>query len=69
MGQRLLRPLPPPGHGAHHYHFKLYALDTKLDLAPSATKAQFLDAMKDHVLAEGELVGTYERKRLMRTLP
>jgi Raf kinase inhibitor-like YbhB/YbcL family protein len=54
-------PMPPPGHGTHHYHFKLYALDTKLDLAPSTTKKQLMDAMKGHVLAEAELVGTYER--------
>ena len=31
-------PMPPPGHGTHHYHFKLYALDKPLDLAPAATK-------------------------------
>lgn len=55
-------PMPPPGHGTHHYHFKLYALDTKLALPPSATKSQLLDAMKGHVLAEAELIGTYERK-------
>jgi Raf kinase inhibitor-like YbhB/YbcL family protein len=54
-------PSPPPGHGTHHYHFRLYALDTHLDLSPSATKQQVLDAMKGHVLAEAELVGTYER--------
>ena len=56
-------PLPPPGHGTHHYHFRLYALDTRLDLPPGATKQQLLDAMKGHVLAEAGLVGTYERKR------
>ena len=54
-------PMPPPGHGVHHYHFKVYALDTELDLPPGATKEQLLGAMKGHVLAEGELVGTYER--------
>jgi Raf kinase inhibitor-like YbhB/YbcL family protein len=54
-------PMPPPGHGTHHYHFKLYALDTRLDLKPGATKKQLLEAMKGHVLEEGELVGTYER--------
>jgi Raf kinase inhibitor-like YbhB/YbcL family protein len=54
-------PMPPPGHGTHHYHFKLYALDKKLDLQPGATKQQLLDAMKGHVLGEGEIVGTYER--------
>ncbi|MBM3859486.1 MAG: YbhB/YbcL family Raf kinase inhibitor-like protein [Verrucomicrobia bacterium] len=55
-------PMPPPGHGVHHYIFKLYALDTVLSLPAQATKKQLLDAMKGHVLAEAELVGTYERK-------
>lgn len=56
-------PLPPPGHGPHHYQFRLYALDKRLDLPPGETKQQLLDAMKGHVLAEAEHVGTYERKR------
>jgi Raf kinase inhibitor-like YbhB/YbcL family protein len=56
-------PMPPVGHGTHHYHFKLYALDQPLGLASSATKAQLLSAMKGHVLAETELIGTYERKK------
>ena len=56
-------PMPPPGHGLHHYHFKLYALDTELDLRAGATKEQVLQAMSGHVLAEGELIGTYERKK------
>ena len=56
-------PMPPPGHGVHHYHFKLYALDKRLELPPGATKQQLLDAMKGHVLGDAELVGTYERKR------
>lgn len=55
-------PMPPPGHGVHRYFFKLYALDAALDLAPGATKAELLAAMEGHVLAEGELIGTYERK-------
>lgn len=55
-------PAPPKGHGVHHYHFKLYALDAELELAPGATKEQLLDAMQGHVLAQGELVGTYERE-------
>lgn len=54
-------PQPPPGHGTHHYHFRVYALDAPLDLAPGATKAQLIDAMRGHVLDEGKLVGTYER--------
>ncbi len=54
-------PMPPPGHGTHHYHFKLYALDSALALQPGLTKPQLLDAIRGHVLAEGELVGTYQR--------
>ena len=54
-------PLPPPGHGTHHYRFKLYALDHILDLPPSATKSQLLKAIQGHVLAEAELMGTYAR--------
>jgi hypothetical protein len=56
-------PLPPPGHGTHHYHFKLYALDKPVDLSPGATEQQVTEAVKGHILAETELVGTYERKR------
>src|SRR4051812_7048894 len=47
-------PLPPPGHGVHHYHFKLSALDKRLDLPPGATKQQVVNAMKGHVLANTE---------------
>lgn len=54
-------PLPPRGHGPHHYHFKLYALDDEMDLEPGATKQDLLSAMEGHVLAEGKLVGTYQR--------
>jgi Raf kinase inhibitor-like YbhB/YbcL family protein len=54
-------PMPPPGHGAHHYHFHLYALDVSLLASPGLTKDQLLAAMQGHILAEGELVGTYER--------
>ncbi len=50
----------PPG-GTHHYHFKLYALDTTLDLQPGADKNALEQAMDGHVLAYGELVGTYSR--------
>jgi Raf kinase inhibitor-like YbhB/YbcL family protein len=54
-------PQPPHGHGTHHYHFKLFALDTTLDLPPGATKKELLDAIKGHVRATGEIVGTYSR--------
>ena len=55
-------PCPPRGHGVHHYHFRLYALDTELDLAPRVTRRQLEAAMKGHVLAQTELVGTYQRE-------
>ena len=54
-------PAPPRGHGIHHYHFKLYALDAALQLTPGMTKAQLLAAMKGHIVAQSELVGTYQR--------
>jgi len=52
----------PPG-GTHRYFFKLYALDTMLDLRSEATKAQLLEAMKGHVLAEAQLMGKYKKQR------
>lgn len=52
---------PCPPSGTHRYFFKLYALDTTLDLAPGATKQQVLDALAGHVLAEGQLMGTYKK--------
>ena len=54
-------PAPPPGHGTHHYHFKLYALDAELELQPRLDKAALLAAMQGHVIAETELIGTYSR--------
>jgi Raf kinase inhibitor-like YbhB/YbcL family protein len=53
-------PAPPPGK-VHHYHFVVSALDVA-GLQPGLTRAELLDAIKDHVLAQGELVATYERK-------
>jgi Raf kinase inhibitor-like YbhB/YbcL family protein len=53
-------PCPPPG--THRYFFKLYALDTMLDLGTDTTKAALEKAMKGHILAQGELMGRYKRK-------
>ncbi len=53
-------PCPPPGK-PHRYFFKLYALDTTLDLPAGSTKAQVVKAMEGHVLAEGQLMGKYGR--------
>lgn len=54
-------PAPPPGSGPHRYFFKLYALDTLLELDSGISKAELLKAMSGHVLGEGELFGVYER--------
>jgi Raf kinase inhibitor-like YbhB/YbcL family protein len=53
-------PAPPKGK-PHRYFFKLYALDVVLELKAGATKAQLVDAMKGHILAEGQLVGNHGR--------
>jgi Raf kinase inhibitor-like YbhB/YbcL family protein len=54
-----------PGAGAagpyHHYTFELFALDTKLDLGPDATRDQVLDAMQGHILAKAVLEGRFHR--------
>jgi Raf kinase inhibitor-like YbhB/YbcL family protein len=52
---------PCPPSGKHHYHFKLYALNTKLNLLVSTDKNELEKAMKDHIIARGELVGLYKR--------
>ena len=52
---------PCPPSGTHRYYFKLYALDTKLDLGASTTKDQLLKAMEGHIVAKGQLMGTYKR--------
>jgi Raf kinase inhibitor-like YbhB/YbcL family protein len=55
-------PAPPKGHGVHHYHFRLYALDAALHLPLQQDKSAMLRAAEGHILAEAELIGTYERK-------
>ena len=55
-------PRPPKGHGIHHYHFKLGALDVEaLMQAPTANIADIWDEAQEHLIAEAELVGTYVR--------
>jgi Raf kinase inhibitor-like YbhB/YbcL family protein len=51
----------PPG-GTHRYYFKIYSLDTDLDLEAGATKAQLLQAIEGHILEEGQLMGKYKRQ-------
>lgn len=53
-------PCPPPG-PVHRYRFNVYALDTILDLPEGVSKKQLEKAMEGHILAKGELVGTYKR--------
>ena len=54
-------PAPPAGK-PHRYHFVVYALDAALDLRPNLTRAELLEAIKGHILAQGEIVPVYERK-------
>jgi len=53
-------PCPPPGK-PHRYYFKVYALDSRIDLAPGASKKQLENEMRGHILAKGEIVGIYKR--------
>jgi len=53
-------PCPPPGR-PHRYQFTLYALDQPLGLEGGASKKQLLSAMEGHILAQGQLTGTYQR--------
>ena len=56
-------PCPPKGHGPHHYHFKVFALDVEqLNLSPDAKVENVETAASTHAIAQGELIGTYERK-------
>jgi Raf kinase inhibitor-like YbhB/YbcL family protein len=55
-------PEPPKGHGVHHYHFKLYALDKALELDPKLDNKSLIAAMKGHIIETAEVIGTYERK-------
>ena len=52
---------PAPPNGKHRYFFKVYALDSMLDIAPGATKPQLEKAMEGHILARGQLMGKYCR--------
>jgi Raf kinase inhibitor-like YbhB/YbcL family protein len=54
---------PCPPSGRHRYFFKLYALDTALGQLAKPTKEQLESAMQGHILAQAELMGTYQKKR------
>ena len=53
---------PCPPSGIHHYHFKLYALDTTLNLPEGQTKAQIEAAIAGHVIAHDELIGLFTKE-------
>lgn len=52
---------PCPPSGTHRYFFKLYAIDTTLDLAEGATKSQVEKEIKNHIVEKAELIGLYKR--------
>ena len=52
-------PMPPPGHGDHHYFFWVYALDT--NVGGPVTRREFLERYGDNILAQERIVGTYSR--------
>jgi hypothetical protein len=55
-------PSPPRGHGVHHYHFRLAALDTDtIEVSPHEDAEEFWLAVEPHILAQAETVGTYQR--------
>jgi Raf kinase inhibitor-like YbhB/YbcL family protein len=55
-------PAPPPGHGTHHYHFKLAALDVETIEAPRDAKVEEIWSMaRDHIIDVAEITGTYQR--------
>jgi Raf kinase inhibitor-like YbhB/YbcL family protein len=54
---------PCPPTGTHHYHFMVYALDTRLQLNDHTGKAELEQAMQGHILAQGDLVGLYKKAK------
>jgi len=54
---------PCPPSGSHRYFFKVYALDNNLDIQAGSDKKALQEAMRDHVLASGELMGLYQRRK------
>lgn len=56
---------PCPPSGSHRYFFRVFALDTELDLPAGSKKAALLEAMEGHILAKGELMALYKKKKEM----
>lgn len=61
LSNSYLPPDPPPGHGPHRYVFQVFALNTRLQFDSPPGRGELLEAMRDHVLAKGLLIGLYER--------
>ena len=61
LGSGWLPPDPPSGHGAHHYVFQLFALDSPIDLTGHPGRGKLVEAIAGHVIAAGVLTGTYSR--------
>jgi len=53
-------PCPPPGK-PHHYHFRLFALDAMVNIPGDVTRDKLMSAIQPHILAQGEIVGLYQR--------
>ena len=53
---------PCPPNGMHEYHFRIYALNTLLDISDTCAKQEVVKAMQGHVLAKGEAVGLFQRE-------
>ena len=54
-------PMPPEGHGIHHYYFWVLAVDCEPNLEPGLPLWQFLQQVEPHVLGMNRLIGTYQR--------
>lgn len=60
-GEGYTGPMPPEGHGTHHYYYWIVALDRELDLEAGLTLWEFLDRAEPHIAGMNRLVGTYRR--------
>jgi Raf kinase inhibitor-like YbhB/YbcL family protein len=54
-------PMPPDGHGMHHYYFWVVALDQNLELKPGLSLEEFLEKTEPHIIGMNRMIGTYER--------
>jgi Raf kinase inhibitor-like YbhB/YbcL family protein len=62
MNNGYLGPCPPAGHGDHHYTFELFALNAKLGLPDSTSRADLMNAMNGKVVAKGVYIGMFGQK-------